>query len=371
MNAHAFVGAPQVALAPSPAAIAEPSALIRLAAVSKTFHPRGGDPVTALGNIDLSVAPGEIIGIIGRSGAGKSTLVRIINGLDKPTTGRVSVADVAISELRESEARAARRSIGMVFQHFNLLSSRTAAGNIALPLEIAGVPKAEIAARVTELLGLVGLSEQRDRYPSELSGGQKQRVGIARALATRPKVLLCDEATSALDPETTQQILALLARIRDDLKLTIVLITHEMSVVKAIADRVAVLENGRVIEHGATFDVFAHPKHATTRSFVSTVSGAAIPDDVKARLVPEPVTGGSTILRIVFTGPQAGEPVLSRISRVLGVDVNILSGRIDNIAGRPFGALVVSVPGDIASRGAVVASLDRLELPAEVLGHVG
>lgn len=371
MNAHAFVGAQPVTLAPSPVVAADPPPLIRLAGVTKTFHPRGGDSVTALDNIDLSVAPGEIVGIIGRSGAGKSTLVRIINGLDAPTAGRVTVAGVAISELSEREARAARRSIGMVFQHFNVLSSRTAAGNIALPLEIAGVARAEIVSRVTTLLGLVGLTEQRDRYPSELSGGQKQRVGIARALATRPKVLLCDEATSALDPETTQQILALLARIRDELKLTIVLITHEMSVVKAIADRVAVLENGRVIEQGDTFDVFAHPKHATTQSFVSTVSGAVVPEDVRARLVAEPVKGGSTVLRIVFTGPQAGEPVLSRLSRVLGVEVNILSGRIETIAGRPFGALVVSVPGDIASRGAVIASLDRLGLTSEVLGHVG
>lgn len=370
MNAHAFAAArPAAHVEPASAAASRP--LIRLDAVSKQFHPRGGNAVTALDNIDLAIGPGEIIGIIGRSGAGKSTLIRIINGLDRPTSGRVTVADVAISELAEHEARAARRSIGMVFQHFNLLSSRTAADNIALPLEIAGASKTEIETRVTELLGLVGLNDQRDRYPSELSGGQKQRVGIARALATRPKVLLCDEATSALDPETTQQILGLLARIRDELNLTIVLITHEMSVVKAIADRVAVLENGRVIEQGATFDVFAHPRHPTTQSFVSTVSGASIPDDVRAKLVPEPVQGGSTILRIAFTGPQAGEPVLSRLSRVLGVDVNILSGRIDTIAGRPFGVLVVSVPGDIASRGAVIATLDRLGLASEVLGHVG
>lgn len=371
MNAHAFLDAPAVTLAPSPVPAADPPPLIRLDAVSKTFKPRGGDAVTALDRIDLAIRPGEIVGIIGRSGAGKSTLVRIINGLDKPTSGRVTVGGVAISELAERDARQARRTIGMVFQHFNLLSSRTAAGNIALPLEIAGVGKSEIERRVSELLALVGLTEQRDRYPSELSGGQKQRVGVARALATRPKVLLCDEATSALDPETTQQILRLLARIRDELGLTIVLITHEMSVVKAITDRVAVLEDGRVVEHGATFDVFAHPRHAITRNFVSTVSGATVPEDIRARLVPEPVKGGRTILRVVFTGPQAGEPVLSRISRVLGLDVNILSGRIDDIAGRPFGVLVVSVPDDIASRGAVIASLDRLGLASEVLGHVG
>ena len=258
----------------------------------------------------------------------------------------------------------------MVFQHFNLLSSRTAAGNIALPLEIAGASKAEIAGRVTELLGLVGLTAERDRYPSELSGGQKQRVGIARALATRPKVLLCDEATSALDPETTQQILTLLRRIREDLALTIVLITHEMAVVKAIADRVAVLEDGRIVEQGPTFEVFAHPAHPITQRFVGSVSGAAIPEDVRARLLPAPQKGGKTILRIVFTGPQAGEPILSRLSRVVGANLNILSGQIDSIGGHPFGTIVVAVPSDLPVSGAITASLDWLGLSTEVLGHV-
>jgi D-methionine transport system ATP-binding protein len=368
MNAQAFAAVRTdadvhpVVLAPPP--------LIRIEQISKVFKPRGGAAVTALDAVTLDVARGEIVGIIGRSGAGKSTLVRIVNGLDRPTAGRVTIADVAISELAERDARAARRSIGMVFQHFNLLASRTAAGNIALPLEIAGTPKAEIATRVTELLGLVGLTGERDRYPSELSGGQKQRVGIARALATHPKVLLCDEATSALDPETTQQVLALLRRIRDTLGLTIVLITHEMSVVRSIADSVAVLDGGRIVEQGATFEIFAAPRHPVTRRLVGTVTGAALPDDLRARLSTLPLKGGRMVLRVVFSGPQAGEPVLSRLSRVIGIDVNILSGQVEQIAGRPFGTLVIAVPGDIASRGAVEASLQRLGLEAEVLGYV-
>jgi D-methionine transport system ATP-binding protein len=369
MNAHAFAAARPVADA-QPAVTAPPPPLIRLDAVSKTFQPRGGDPVVALDAVDLAVGTAEILGIIGRSGAGKSTLVRLINGLERPTSGRITIADVAISDLAESDARAARRQIGMVFQHFNLLASRTAADNIALPLEIAGLPKAAIAARVEELLGLIGLAGERDRYPSELSGGQKQRVGVARALANRPKVLLCDEATSALDPETTQQILALLARIRDALGLTIVLITHEMGVVKAIADRVAVLEEGRIVEQGTTFDVFAHPQHATTQRLVGAVSGAALPESLRKGLSVVPIKGGKAVFRITFSGPQAGEPVLSRISRVLGTDVNILAGHIEPIGGRPFGTLVIAVPGDVVTSNAVAAALLRLELSSELLGYV-
>jgi D-methionine transport system ATP-binding protein len=258
----------------------------------------------------------------------------------------------------------------MVFQHFNLLSSRTAAGNIALPLEIAGAGKDATAARVDELLGLVGLSAQRDRYPSELSGGQKQRVGIARALAAKPKVLLCDEATSALDPETTAQILALLARIRRELGVTIVIITHEMAVVKAIADRVAVFDHGRLVEAGPTFEIFVRPQHPATRAFVSSVTGIGVPEDVRARLIDTPVPGGSAILRILFSGPHSGEPILSRLTQVTSADVNILAGQVDSIAGHPFGTFIVTVPSEPATLAAVQAALARLDLPAEILGYV-
>src|SRR6187455_1123674 len=213
----------------------------------------------ALRGVDLDVAPGEIFGIIGRSGAGKSSLVRTINLLNRPRAGKVIVGGRELTALPDAQLRAARREIGLIFQHFNLLSSRTVAQNVALPLELAGVAPAEIRQRVDELLDLVGLADMRDRYPAELSGGQKQRVGIARALATRPKVLLSDEATSALDPETTIQILNLLKRINAELNLTILFITHEMSVVRQLADRVAVMEAGRIVEQGTTYDIFSSP----------------------------------------------------------------------------------------------------------------
>ncbi|NJL07233.1 MAG: methionine ABC transporter ATP-binding protein [Methylacidiphilales bacterium] len=369
MNAHSSV----IPVADSAArqGVSRTDPVIRLDRVGKVYRPRSdAAPVTALDDVSIDVGAGEILGIIGRSGAGKSTLVRIVNALERPTSGRVSIDGVAISDLEESAARTARRTIGMVFQHFALLARRTAAANIALPLEIAGWPRRDIAARVNELLELVGLSAQRDRYPSELSGGQKQRVGIARALAIRPKVLLCDEATSALDPETTQQILALIARIRRELHLTVVLITHEMSVVKTIADRVAVLDRGRVVEQGSTFEVFAHPEHETTRNFVGSVTGALLSEDLRSRLVSEPIPGGRTVLRIVFTGPNADEPVLSRVTRLLGIDVNILAGQIEPIAGRSFGMLIVAVPGDPVTVDAVRNALGRLNLSTEVLGHV-
>lgn len=339
--------------------------------VAKRFSPREKtEGVAAVDGVSLAVNAGEIVGIIGRSGAGKSTLVRLINGLETPTSGSVTVGGVAISSLDARGAREARRAIGMVFQHFNLLASRTAADNIALPLEIIGLPKDEIRARVAELLGLVGLTAERDRYPSELSGGQKQRVGIARALAAKPKVLLCDEATSALDPETTHQILDLLARIRRELKLTIMLITHEMAVIKAIADRVVVLERGRVIEEGTTFGIFSAATHPTTRSFLSTLGGASLPESIASRLTQERPPHGQAVVRITFTGPQADQPVLSRITRVLGVDITIVSGQVETIGGRGFGTLIVTVPGDEVTLNGVTASVQRLELNAEVLGYV-
>ena len=253
---------------------------IRLERLGKTFDPAVG-PI--LDDISLTVGQGDIYGIIGRSGAGKSTLVRCINRLERPTAGRVLVAERDITALAGAELRSARRDIGMIFQHFNLLSSRTVAGNVALPLEVAGLSRAEIARRIPPLLELVGLADKAASYPSELSGGQKQRVGIARALATNPSVLLCDEATSALDPETTEQILSLLKDINRRLGLTIVLITHEMQVVRDIASHVAVLERGRLIEEGVTFDVLAFPKSAVARSFLSGLVAHELPPPVERR----------------------------------------------------------------------------------------
>ena len=262
--------------------------LIAFDDVSKIYPSRDrAAEVIALHDVKLEVPEGAIVGVIGKSGAGKSTLIRLVNGLERPTSGRVIVDGTDVTALDERGLRQARRSIGMIFQHFNLLSSRTAFENVALPLEIAGLDKAAIAKCVEPLLGMVGLSDKRDRYPAELSGGQKQRIGIARALATRPKVLLSDEATSALDPETTDQILALLKTINAELKLTILFITHEMMVVKKLADRVAVLEGGRIVEQGTTYEIFAHPRHETTQRFVGVITGSQVPEWLAAKLRPQ------------------------------------------------------------------------------------
>src|ERR1700728_4956861 len=321
--------------------------LIAFDDISKIYPSRDrAAEVVALHDINLEVPEGAIVGVIGRSGAGKSTLIRLINGLERPSGGHVSVNGTDMAAREGGGLREPRRSIGMIFQHFNLLSSRTAFENVALPLEIAGFAKSEIAGIVEPLLDRVGLSDKRDRYPAELSGGQKQRVGIARALATKPKVLLSDEATSALDPETTDQILALLKTINAELKLTILFITHEMMVVKKLAGRVAVLEGGRIVEQGTTYEIFAHPRHETTQRFVGVITGSQVPDWLAAKLRPQCQPGDSAVLRIGFAGGEADQPVLSRLSRNLGVDVNILHGQVEAIAGHPFGSLFISVSAD-------------------------
>ncbi|WP_160000434.1 methionine ABC transporter ATP-binding protein, partial [Roseomonas sp. 18066] len=261
-----------------------PGPAIRLTALKRHFSVAGGPLVKALDGVSLSVAPGEIFGIVGRSGAGKSTLIRCVNLLERPEAGQVQVLGEELLALDDATLRDRRRGIGMVFQHFNLLASRTVADNVAFPLEVAGVPAAERKARVAEALALVGLTDKAKTYPAQLSGGQKQRVGIARALAPRPKILLCDEATSALDPETTQEILGLIKTLRDQLDLTVLLITHEMAVVKEICDRVAVMERGQVIEEGRVFDVFTRPAHPTTRRFIADTIGHSIPPGTVARL---------------------------------------------------------------------------------------
>src|SRR5690606_34687999 len=251
--------------------------------------------------------------IIGRSGAGKSTLIRLVNGLERPTSGRVVVDGIDVGGLSEAGLRGIRRSIGMIFQHFNLLSSRTVFDNVALPLEIAGTPRKAVEARVAPLLDLVGLADKRGRYPAELSGGQKQRVGIARALATEPKLLLSDEATSALDPETTRSVLDLLARINRELGLTVLLITHEMEVVKRIAHHVAVIDRGRIVEQGNTFQLFAHPRHETTRALLAGLPGYRLPEQLALDLKPHPWRGARELLRITFGEAGRNQHALSRI----------------------------------------------------------
>jgi len=343
--------------------------MIEIEGLEKTF-PTADSPTAALKDVSLSIRRGEIFGIIGRSGAGKSTLVRCINLLERPSAGRIVVDGREISALTGAALREARRGIGMIFQHFNLLSSRTVFGNIAFPLELAGKSKAEIAREVLPLLDLVGLADKRDRYPAELSGGQKQRVGIARALASKPSVLLCDEATSALDPETTKSILALLQDINRKLGLTIVLITHEMPVIKEICDRVAVLDHGRVVEQGSVFDIFTAPKTDITRGFVSDVIDRALPSGLMERLRATPVTQGNVVLRIVFTGPKANTPVIAEVVQRYNVLLNILQGNVEYIQDTPYGNIVVEAVG---SPQAVQEAIDHIRsnnLRVEVLGHV-
>lgn len=344
---------------------------IRFEGVGKTYPARRGQgEVAALHDVTLDVPEGAIVGVIGRSGAGKSTLIRLVNGLETVDAGRLRVGDVDVTGYDEARWRAERRSIGMIFQHFNLLSSRTVFDNVATPLEIAGKSRAEIAETVDRLLALVDLADKRDRYPAELSGGQKQRVGIARALATHPRILLCDEATSALDPDTTRAILALLKRVNRELGVTILLITHEMQVIKEICDRVAVIEDGAIVEEGDVFSVLSRPAHATTRSFLGAIVGVETPAQIAALLRPTPYPGGEAALKLIFTGENAGAPVLSRLSQVVGLDVNILAGRIDQIAGRPFGVMLVAVTAAEPKFGAAVAALRRAGIEVETLGYV-
>lgn len=343
---------------------------VRLQAVEKTYPARGGnDQVFALRGINLDIPRGDIVGVIGKSGAGKSTLIRLINGLEQPTGGKVIVDGVEISALSEKQLRDERRSIGMIFQHFNLLARRTAYGNVALPLEIAGVPAAEIKKRVLPLLDLVGLADKADRYPSELSGGQKQRVGIARALATKPKVLLSDEATSALDPETTESILALLRQVNAEFNLTVLLITHEMSVIKAVADRVAVIEGGHIVEQGPTYDVFTQPSNPTTRKFVSELTGTALPEHIRNRIGAVPAEGKQAYVTLTFKGEGAAQPFLSVLTRRLGLDFGIIQAKVDHIHGKPFGTLVISADATPEKLAALQTEAATLGLETEVLGY--
>ena len=315
---------------------------IRLEGLSKTYH-GGNGPVRALDDIDLSIRRGEIFGIIGRSGAGKSSLIRTLNRLEQPSAGQVRIEGVDIGVLDENQLVALRRRVGMIFQHFNLLSAKTVWDNVALPLKVAGKRPAEIERRVAELLQLVGLADKRDVYPAQLSGGQKQRVGIARALVHEPQILLCDEATSALDPESTQAILALLRDINRRLGLTIVLITHEMEVIHEICQRVVVLERGRVVEQGPVWQVFGDPQHEVTRSLLGA-RRHDLPEDLAGRIRAQPQSERSLfLLDLHFTGASLREPDLLAIGRALGIEARLVHGGIDRVQGRALGHLLVGV----------------------------
>lgn len=356
------------------------------ASVTEVTHPVGGRPAgpndvvrlielkrrfgatAALDGVSLSVRQGEILGIIGRSGAGKSTLIRCLNGLERPDSGQVFIEGRDISRLGERELQPLRRRIGMIFQHFNLLSAKTVEDNVALPLKIEGRPRAERLARAAELLELVGLSEKAKAYPASLSGGQKQRVGIARALAARPALLLSDEATSALDPETTRSILALLRDINRQLGLTILLITHEMEVIRSIADRVAVIDAGQIVEQGPVWSVFADPKSAITQSLLGGIR-PQLPAEIASRLTRN--AGVEAILRIDVAGEAARSPLLSDLASAVPGSFRLVHGGIDHVQQQPVGTLFVAVAGsNEAHLAEVIAFLKARQARVEVLGHV-
>ncbi len=345
--------------------------MIELTHIKKVYGD-GPTAVEALKDISITVGEGEIFGIIGQSGAGKSTLIRCINMLEKPTSGSVKIDGVELMGMEERELREERKHMGMIFQHFNLLSSRTVYDNVAFPLELQGLSKEEIKERVTPLLELVKLDDRAQNYPSQLSGGQKQRVGIARALANRPKVLLCDEATSALDPQTTKSILELLKDINEKLKLTIVLITHEMHVIKEICNRVAVIEGGRIIEEGEVVDVFINPTQQTTREFVSAVVTQDLPEEAKKHLhiYDEARPNTYPLVRLSFTGGVTDEPVVSGIVRRFNINVSILFGGVDYIQTQSFGRLIVVFEGDSEDVQKALTYVDELPVVSEVIGYV-
>lgn len=345
------------------------AAMVRLSGIAKTFHTKDGKQVTALAGVDLDIPKGGITAIVGPSGAGKSSLLRAVNLLERPDSGTVSVGGVDLTNLDEEALRRARQSIGMIFQHFNLLANRTVAGNVALSLELAGWPSDRIGPRVAELLALVGLTDKAGQYPAALSGGQKQRVGIARALAPNPQLLLCDEATSALDPETTRQILALIRRINRDLGLTVLLITHEMAVVREVADQVVVLEAGRIIEQGPVAQVFAHPHHPTTRRFLLGETGTELPDGLAARLSATPVAGGATLIRLHAVGDLAASPLLSDLGGA-GIGVRLVAGRVQPLGDQPFAGLIAALSGPAEALDTAIHQLRAQGAEIEVLGHV-
>lgn len=341
--------------------------MIELNGVHKVYEADHGK-VHAVKNVNLQINRGEIYGIIGYSGAGKSTLIRLLNGLEQPSEGSVIVNNYDLSKAKAKTLREARKKISMIFQHFNLLWSRTVEDNIEFPLEIAGVPAAKRKERVQELVSLVGLDGREKAYPSELSGGQKQRVGIARALANNPDVLLCDEATSALDPETTDSILNLLSSINEKFGLTIVLITHEMHVIQKICNRVAVMEAGEVVEEGAVLNVFKNPQAAITKKFVSQVGGITNETQVSLDQVLAAYPTGK-VVKLVFVGQTTEQPVISQIVKSVDVHVNIIQGSISHTQSGPFGTLYIQIDGTQQNIQKALDIIESFDIQAEVIEH--
>ena len=344
--------------------------MIKLNNITKIFT-LPDKKLTALDNVSLHVPKGQICGVIGASGAGKSTLIRCVNLLERPTHGAVIIDDVDLTQLSDTELVKTRRQIGMIFQHFNLLTSRTVFENVALPLELENKSKTEIQEKTTALLALVGLSDKHNVYPANLSGGQKQRVAIARALASDPKVLLCDEATSALDPATTQSILKLLKEINRTLGITILLITHEMEVVKRICDQVAVIDKGRLIEQGTVSEIFSNPKTELAQEFISSTFHITLPEEYLENLSDTPKHAKSyPIIKFEFTGRSVDAPLLSQASKKFGVELSILTSQIDYAGGVKFGFTIAEVEGDEDAITQAKVYLMENNVRVEVLGYV-
>ena len=341
--------------------------MIELTHISKNFA-SGGRTVHAVQDVSLSIGKGEIFGIIGFSGAGKSTLVRCINLLERPTSGSVTVDGKEMTALSARELRQARKKIGMIFQHFNLMPSRTVLGNVAYPLRGSGLSGEQIADKVHRLLELVGIGDKAEAYPKQLSGGQKQRVAIARALANDPNVLLCDEATSALDPQTTKAILRLLKNLNEKLGITVVIITHEMAVVKEICDRVAVMEHGRVVEQGEVFNVFADPRQEITRSFIHTTSNLRKIEELIEEDSPVvQLKPGELIVRLSYIQRNVSEPLISTVSRKFDITLNIIFSDIAIVQNAPIGGTVAIISGEREQITQAIAYLIEKNVGVEVI----
>jgi D-methionine transport system ATP-binding protein len=336
--------------------------MIRLDHVSKRFAGKNG-AVEALKDVSIHVEQGDIYGIIGFSGAGKSTLIRMVNRLETPDTGSVTVDGQALAALSKAELRMVRRKIGMVFQQFNLLDSKTVFQNVAVPLILGGAPKEKIRARVEEVLRFVELEEKRDTFVSQLSGGQKQRVGIARALATGPSILLCDEATSALDPKTTESILALLKRTNREMGVTVLLITHQMQVIQRVCNKVAVMENGKIVEQGSVLDVFGRPRETATREFVRTVINDQIPESILGMVQAE--RRHYRIERLKFVGDSVKKPVIAEISKTEGLEVNVLCATVQELQDSVICLFVLQLIGPEELIEAAEARIDALGILRE------
>lgn len=345
--------------------------MIKLTSIRKIYKLDKHRELEALKGIDLEIKKGEIFGVIGLSGAGKSTLIRIINMLERPTSGSVVVDGKEMTALNAKELSLARRSIGMIFQQFNLLSSMTVEENIAFPLELdENLSREDIHKRVMKLLDMVGLADKASVYPSQLSGGQKQRVGIARALASNPKVLLCDEATSALDPKTTSAILKLLIDLRRKLDLTIVIITHQMEVIKECCDRVAVIDNGLISEIGPTLEVFANPKQELTHRLVTAAVRKDITDLLSySKLHQAYKTGARAWIELLFLGSKANDPVLVDVAKLTGASISILGGAINHIQNEPLGILIAAVGGDSAKIDETLKEFEKRVYKTKLLGY--